>query len=170
MTAHVGKIPVGKKGENRFMHTSALAAMGFNFGFEQDLSILSDDERAQTKEYITVYSHIRELVQFGDFYRLENPFASSTASWITVSPDRSRAAAFFFQTRKRRNDEERRVRLHGLDEDRRYQCREAARPGQNNPYDRIYLGAELMESGLRIPEDGYEFASRLILLEVLEDE
>jgi alpha-galactosidase len=165
MTAHVGKIPVGKKGENRFMHTSALAAMGFNFGFEQDLSILSDDERAQVKEYIMVYRQIRELVQFGDFYRLENPFASSTASWMTVSPDKSRAAAFFFQTRKRRNDEERRVRLHGLDEGRRYQCREVARPDCNNPYDRSYFGAELMESGLRIPEDGYEFASRLILIE-----
>jgi hypothetical protein len=42
--------------------------------------------------------------------------------------------------------------------------REAARPGHPNPYARVYLGTELEASGLRIPEDGYEFASRLILM------
>ncbi|AEF80096.1 alpha-galactosidase [Leadbettera azotonutricia] len=173
MTAHVGKIKVGETGMNRFMHTCALAAMGFNFGFELDLSKLSEDERTQAIGYVKTYQSIREVVQYGDFYRLENPFSAATASWMTVSPDKSRAAAFFFQTRKRRNDEERRIRLKGLEPSRLYKCSEGAVPpnqkevwGSNNGSQRpAYYGAELMEVGIRIPEDGYEYAARMLILE-----
>lgn len=154
IVAHIGKIPVGIEGHNPLMHTCAMAAMGFNFGFEQDLSLLSEGEQEQARSYAATYKEIRELVQFGEFHRLENPFTSAEASWMTVSPDQSQAVAFFFQTRRRPNPEERRVRLRGLDANRRYLCD-----------GRTYYGAELMQAGIRVPSGWQDYEAIMMRFE-----
>jgi alpha-galactosidase len=146
MTAHIGRTETGKPGFNNSLHFRALASMCFNFGFELDLSRFSADERIQAKGYIDTYRDIREVIQFGDFHRLESPFApAGYASCITASPDKSRAVAFFFQTRAHRNGMERRVRLRGLNPLKRYKFQNF--DGETC----VRYGAELMRAGMRAP-------------------
>ncbi|MDR1642150.1 MAG: alpha-galactosidase [Clostridiales bacterium] len=156
MVAHIGRTETGKHEFNQSLHFRALVAMCFNFGFQLDLSNFSDEEKEQSKEYVKTYRKIREVVQFGDFHRLESPFApDGYASWIAVRQDKAKAVAFFFQTRPHRNGPDRRVRLRGLDPGKQYLF---------NSFDGsacVRFGAELMEAGLKVPMN--EDATMIIL-------
>ena len=146
-TAHIGDIKVGESEENQFMHACAMTAMAGNFGFELDLSLMTDGEMKQAKQYVDSYKKIRRTVQFGRFYRLENPFKTDFASWMFA--DKDKAVLFTYQRKPELNGEEWRIKLKGLECDKDYECS-----------GRIYSGDVLMKAGMRIPLDKYEFASR----------
>jgi alpha-galactosidase len=152
MTAHVGKIDTGEEGRNDFLNTSAMVAMGGNFGYELDLSLFSEQEKEQAKGYVDLYRKIRNTVQFGTFYRLENPFENSNASWQFV--DEQYVILFHYQTRSLVNGEERRIKLKGLESLSKYKCN-----------DKIYFGEELMKIGIIIPLSKYEYESEIMLFE-----
>jgi len=155
MTAHVGKIDVGKEGYNHFLNTCAMVAMAGNFGYEMDLSLLSEDELEQAREYVEMYREIRPTVQFGAFYRIESPFEGRFVSWEFV--DDTRAVLFVYQTEKESNGAERKIKLSGLDPNANYRCR-----------DRVYSGEALMKVGLRVPLQRYEYFADCYVMEKLE--
>ena len=53
--------------------------MSGNFGYELDLTAFSEQEKEEVREQVKLYKEIRHLVQFGDFYRLRNPFEGNEA-------------------------------------------------------------------------------------------
>lgn len=151
-TAHVGEVNVGLDTENRYMHTCAMTAMTGNFGFELDLSLMSETETKQAKKYVDMYKNIRSVVQFGDLYRLENPFESDFASFLFT--DGKKCVLFTYQRKSERNGEERRIKLKGLEKYAKYKCG-----------NKIYDGDVLMNVGMRIPLDSYEYDSRCYIFE-----
>ncbi|MDO4562536.1 MAG: alpha-galactosidase [Clostridia bacterium] len=155
MGSHVGSIAVGMAGENQFLNTCAMAAMSGNFGYELDLNLFSEAEKAQAKSYVDLYRKIRPTIQYGEFYRLESPFEGDNVSWMFVDSDR--AVLFTFQTKKMINGEERRVKLRGLDENALYEYNGERR-----------TGAELMLAGVGIALERYEYASRCRVYEVIK--
>lgn len=140
MGAHVGHLDVGYERYNEAMNTSAMVAMGGNFGFEMDLSLLSKSETEQMKGYVELYRKIRKTVQFGEFYRLESPFEGEFASWMSVSD--KQAVLFTHKKSSKKSLERRQVKLKGLNPDKKYKCN-----------DRIYDGETLMKFGIVIPQD-----------------
>lgn len=44
------------------------------FGYELDLSKLSEEELSEMKSQVEFYKKNRELIMKGDYYRLKNPF------------------------------------------------------------------------------------------------
>ena len=147
MTAHVGSIDVGYERENAKMNTCAMVAMSGNFGYELDLSKLSETEIKQAKGYADLYKEIRKTIQFGDFYRLENPYESDVCSFEFV--DDTRVVLFTYQTFCKINGEERRVKFKGLDKDAKYDDNGTIRTGE-----------ELMKLGRRIEIFSREQTSR----------
>lgn len=99
----------------------------FNISMQGSLSIganllkYNDEEMAKTKEYIALYKEIRDIVQFGDFYRIANYEEDGfyATQYVTDSKDESvlficSDANNFF------NAQFKSYRMKGLDESKTY--------------------------------------------------
>lgn len=155
MGAHVSTIPNHQVSRITPLSTRCRVAMSGNFGLELDPNGLSGPELLELKNEIAFYKKIRKLVQFGDLYRLRNPFKENTAAWMYVSGDRRNAFVTCFNTLAVPNAPLEFLRLDGLDADREYEDSKAGK---------VYGGDELMNAGLPIPVPEGDFQSCCWLL------
>ncbi|KRQ86516.1 Alpha-galactosidase [Caloramator mitchellensis] len=155
MGAHVSAIPNHQVGRGASIDIRGHVAMSGNFGYELDLTKLTDEEKLKVKEQIKLYKDIRRLIQFGDFYRIINPFETNEAAWIFVSKDKTEAIAFYFRVLGEANVPLRILRLKGLDGNRKYEIIETGS---------VYGGDELMNVGISIPYLNGDFRSRVFRL------
>jgi alpha-galactosidase len=125
-------------------------AMSGNFGYELDLTKLSEKEKQKVKEQVAFYKEIRRLVQFGTFYRILSPFEGNEAAWMFVSEDRSEALVAYFRVLAEANAPLSFIRLKGLDPNKDY---EIIGSGE------VYGGDELMYAGLNVPQRRGDFIS-----------
>lgn len=70
-----------------------LASSG-RLGMELQPKKLSEDERRQSKRYISTYKQFRDLVFTGDLYRLASPYEGDFYALMYVSQDKRRAVVF----------------------------------------------------------------------------
>ena len=144
MSCHVSACPNHWTGRTTPLSArGAVASLGA-FGYELDLTKLSDEEKETVKEQIRAYRETDELVLRGDLYRLHSPFESNLFCEMLVSKDKSRAYAVGMCLR---GDpyETRTVRLRGLDERKTYTVRELGITAS---------GAALMQIGLPLSAMG----------------
>ena len=120
-----------------------------NFGYELDLTKLNNQEKEQAKAQIKFYKMIRNLIQFGDFYRLQSPFNSNEVAWSFVAKDKSEAIVSFFRVLAQPNHPQVTIRAVGLEKNSIYQDE---RTGLT------YGGDELMSVGINIPDDIFQGA------------
>ncbi len=133
--------------------TKRNVAMWGSFGYELDPAKISEEAREEIKTQIADYHKYYDLIHYGDFYRLINPWDDPyRVSWEFVSEDKSQAmltvvVKFFKEARNFF------IRLRGLDESKYYRCVEDGE---------IYSGALLMKAGLSMYHypvgDGESFA------------
>ncbi len=138
MGAHVSAVPNHQVGRVTPLSTRANAAAFGTFGYELDLNRLTAEERVQVREQIAFMKRYREVLQFGDFYRLQSPFEGNFTAWMAVSPDRRTALVGWYKTLNEVNGPYRRVKLRGLDPALCYAVDGGA----------SHFGDELMEVGL----------------------
>ncbi|RAR42679.1 alpha-galactosidase [Paenibacillus sp. MDMC362] len=150
MGAHVSAVPNHQVFRNTSLRTRGHAAMSGNFGYELDLTAFSEQEKEEVREQVKLYKEIRHLVQFGDFYRLRNPFEGNEAAWTIVSEDRSEAVLYYFRIISEANEPIVWLRTAGLDPEGDYRCVEDGN---------IYGGDRLMNAGLAIPAMHGDFQS-----------
>lgn len=82
MGAHVSAVPNHQTGRSTPFYTRCNVAMGGNFGFELDLTKLSDEDIACAKEAIAMVKKLRRTMQQGEYSRLVNPFeADGRSAW-----------------------------------------------------------------------------------------
>lgn len=152
MGAHVSVCPNHAVGRTTPFETRGDVALLGTFGYELDITKLTEEEKAQVKCQVEKYHRYNDLIREGDYYRLasaeENGYYDS---WMIADKDKSRALVFYVQVRARANAKSRFVRLAGLDAGKRY-----AADGN------IYAGSTLMQAGLRVPAESGDFQSRLI--------
>ncbi len=142
MVGHVSACPNHQTGRSVSFKTRNDVAQMCNFGYELDLGLLSEDERATIAAQVKEHRELEPLIRFGDYYRLKSPFECDTAAWSLVSEDKKRAYAMFaFQHTAHVRDYEF-LRLKGLDENKRYLVKELGK---------TYSGTTLMNLGLPIP-------------------
>ena len=123
------------------------------FGYELDITRISEEDRAQIPAQIEQFKKYNPLVREGDQYRLGNLFEEpSYDAWLFVSKDKSRAVFTAVQVLNRPNWHSRRIRLSGLCPDKNY------RSSQTNE---VHSGATLMNCGINIGLSG-DFASVVI--------
>jgi len=97
-----------------------VAAFGM-LGYELDLNILSPAEEKAVQKQVAFYKEHRQLLQYGDFYRLHSPFREEFCSWILVSPDKREAMVLDAIGRMMPNSEATPIRLTGLNPDLCYE-------------------------------------------------
>lgn len=74
--AHVSAVPNDQVGRLTSIDMRAKVAYFGAFGYELDVTELSDEEQATIKQQVAFYKQYRKLFQFGTFYRLETPDTS----------------------------------------------------------------------------------------------
>jgi len=165
MGAHVSSVPNQQVGRVTPLKTRGNVAMFGAFGYEMDLSKLSEDEKIIVRLQVEFFKKHRGLIQYGRFYRLRNPFKENDAAWMCVSEDKKEALVGFYRRFGIPNGPWVRLGLQGLAEDKMYIL--------NGDRDKCYYGSELMHAGLVIHQEdlcngGGDFSSALYYLRAKE--
>jgi alpha-galactosidase len=142
MGAHVSAVPNHQIHRSTPLEMRGHVAMAGNFGYELDLTKLTDSEKKAAGRQVAAYKEIRRLVQFGDFYRLFSPFEGNETAWMFVSEDKAEAFVGYYQVLAKPNPPMGRLRLRGLDPSRDYHLAKTRQ---------TFGGDELMHVGLNIP-------------------
>lgn len=152
MGAHVSVCPNHTVGRTTPFETRGDVALLGTFGYELDITRLSQEEKELVKKQVRKYHKYNDLIREGDYYRLAS-FKDNGCydCWMIVEKDKSKALLFYVQVMAKANAKSRFVRLAGLDADRRYTV-----DGKE------YAGSTLMQAGVRITSEFGDFRSRLI--------
>ena len=97
MTAHVSACPNHQTNRISPFETRAAVAMSASFGYELNPLNLPEDDRGKIASQVKTYRENTDLLEKGDFYRLENPFNKPYSAWMFVSEDKKKARATFVQ-------------------------------------------------------------------------
>ena len=156
---HVSAVPNHQTGRTTPLTTRANVAFGGIFGYELDLTKMTEEELAQVKRQTETAKTIQPLVLDGDFYRLRSPYQTNECIWELVSQDRSKAFVMCGRilaviSRSRYYDPK--IRLKGLDENATY--RDAV-------HNIEYSGSLLMNRGITVDYPIEDFATYGMLLE-----
>jgi alpha-galactosidase len=144
MTAHVSAVPNHQTGRSTPLSFRHAVAMAGNFGYELDVTRLSEEEKQYISDQIATYKSIRRLVQFGDLYRLMSPFEGNYTSFLFVSEDKKEAVLFLYRILNTPNGPLFRMKLGGLNPGYHYRLVGT---------DRRISGAQLMNYGINEPKE-----------------
>lgn len=133
MSCHVSAVPNQQVGRITPIEQRGAVAMAGTFGYELDLTKLSQNELDQIKEQVELYKKIRPIVQFGDLYRLETPWAHASkneatdfVAWENVSKDKKCVVFTVVWTYSEANVPPEHILLQGLKENTKYKVVESS--------------------------------------------
>ncbi|MBO9596215.1 MAG: alpha-galactosidase [Cohnella sp.] len=152
MGAHVSAVPNHQVHRYTSLETRGAVAMSGNFGYELDLTAMSDEEKAEVKRQVAEYKEIRPLVQFGSLYRLRSPFEGNDTAWMMVSEDGSEAYAVYVRVLAEPNAPLDWVPFKGLDASAKYRLAGT---------EAVYGGDQLMYAGLPVPRLHGDYQSHM---------
>ncbi|CRK82320.1 alpha-galactosidase [Neobacillus massiliamazoniensis] len=142
MSAHVSDVPNHQVGRTTPMLMRCHVAMAANLGFELNIDKLSHDDKKVVKEKIHQYHQLKEMVCFGDFFRLLSPFSGMDTAWMYVAPDQEQAVVFYYKILATPNPPFLRLKLRGLNPKKLYNINNGEQP---------FFGDELIQIGLALP-------------------
>lgn len=121
MGAHVSVCPNHQIGRTTPLETRSAVAMAGTFGYELDLTKLSDEEKEAVKRQCADYHKYYDVIHYGDLYRLISPWENNRtrSAWCFVSEDKREALATYVVIRAGIK-ERYYFRLDGLDPNLRY--------------------------------------------------
>lgn len=143
MSCHVSVCPNHQTGRiTPFATRGNIASLGA-FGYELDLSKMTDEEKKLTKSQVENYKRTDELILNGDLYRLMNPLEQNYFCVMVVSKDKSEAYLVGERIHGLPFDYNQYVYLRGLDENALYEIEELKMKAS---------GAALRNAGLLLPK------------------
>lgn len=177
MGAHVSVVPNHQVGRVTSLQMRAICAMAGDFGYELDITRMTDAEKAQVREHVALYKKLRPTLQFGSFYRLLTPFAGkgNETAWQFVSQDGKQVVLMYFKTLAEPASPIRTLKLTGLEKDACYKVTKYL-PAQRTSMDfggetgtslvgQSFYGDELMYSGMVVEKIDTDFAAYLWVFE-----
>lgn len=144
--SHVSACPNHQTGRITPMETRGVVAMSGSFGYELNLNIISNKEKEAVKEQIQTFKKYYELTHEGEYYRLTNPFETTThAAWEYVAQDQSEALIHGMQILAQPNATSMHIPVKGLAPEKLYEVNGTM----------VKSGRALMAGGLNLPyQDG----------------
>ncbi len=148
MSCHVSVCPNHQTGRTVPFDTRGRIASLGAFGYELDVTKMTDEEKESVKAQIEAYKRTDRLILSGELYRLSNPLESNYFCMLVVSKDKSeayvvgeRGLCIPFWSDKFYP----RIRLQGLDHNAFYEIEELKT---------VLSGGALLGAGLPLPKTG----------------
>ena len=143
MGAHVSAVPNGDTRRRTPFHTRAVVAMAGTFGYELDLNLITEEEKAQVPAQIETFKKHWNLLHKGLFYRLTDVMKNrQEAAWMMVAEDGSEALLNIVVLDATGNCPNRFIRCMGLTPGASY---------RDEASGRVYDANALMAQGLPMP-------------------
>lgn len=151
--AHVSDCPNHAVGRNTPFVTRGHVALFGTFGYELDITKISEEDREEIGRQTALYHRFQPLVREGDYYRIAS-FSENHLydCWSVVSKDRTEALVTYVQVLAEPNCHSRRLKLKGLNPEADYRLEETGG---------VYSGALLMQGGILIPRKFGDFVSSI---------
>lgn len=158
--AHVSDSPNHCVGRITPFETRGHVAMSGTFGYELDVTGISDDDKWAIRKQIEEFNLYNPLIRSGDYYRIGNPFTSDRFdAWEFVAKDKSEALLEYVQILKEPSVFLHRVKLKGLEKGCYYKHTQSGK---------VYSAELLMNSGFDIPSLWGDFRSYIAHFEKLD--
>ncbi len=144
--AHVSAVPNHQTGRITSLSIRGTVAQNGAFGYELDLTRLSDKEKSEIKSQIETYKNNRELVNKGDYYRLLSPYETDYTAWMYVSEDKTKALVYFAVAKIMPNSMPFLLKLAGLDDKKVYLANGIKYTGRTLMNYGIYVDTEKIDN------------------------
>lgn len=152
MTSHVSVSPNEQNGRITPFNTRGVVGMWGDLGYELDLTKMSKEDRQEVKNQVAEYKKIRQVIQYGTFYRLKNAQISNQCAWETVSPDKNEVVLSVVKVMASAQPYLTKTKLVGLDPKKHY---------EDQVSHEVYGGDELMNLGIYDPVEHGDFMAHL---------
>ncbi len=149
MGSHVSASPNHQVFRNTSLDTRANVAYFGTFGYELDITKLSEEELDQMKEQIIFMKKNRKLIQTGVFTRLKSPFEHNSSAWQVMSEDREEGFMAYFRILQPVYGKLERIFMKDLDPKAKYSVVECFGSRQDCG---VHYGDELMYAGLSVSD------------------
>lgn len=155
--AHVSVCPNHIVGRNTPFSTRGTVALAGTFGYELDITKVSEEEKQEVKRQIELYHKYQPLISEGDYYRLKSYSENREEdSWMVVSKEKRTALLFYVQVMAKPNIKSRFLKLQGLNPEWNYHVN-----------GHTLSGAMLMYAGIKIPVIQGDFQSLLVEIQAV---
>jgi alpha-galactosidase len=146
VSAHVSVCPNHQNGRVTPLKTRGICAMQGTFGYELDLSKMSEEEKAEVRKQVQDYKNHYSLFQYGDYYRISSPFENADfTAWEYADKDGREAYMAVVFTDNHGNALINTVKFKGLLPYNKYRLfRDDEEIG-------VFSGAALMNGGIVLP-------------------
>ena len=160
MGAHVAACPSHTNGRVTPFATRGLVSLVGCFGYELDLTKLTEKELAMIPTQLRLYHTYGDVFRTGDYYRLAS-FAENAEydALMAVTKDRRTAILVYVQVLSRERRAVQVVYPQGLDEGLRYRSSETGA---------VLSGAGWMYGGMALPRMSGDFGGKWIVLEAVD--
>lgn len=155
MGAHVSAVPNHQVRRTTPISFRGNVAIPGQFGYELDLTKLSDEDIAEIKEQTKFYEKYGEVFHRGDLYRLRNPLGDYMSAIEFVSEDKNTVIVMLYSHKGTANAVLDYVCLGGLDAGAEYKKTENGE---------IWTGEALMNVGIPFMADN-DYKSRIWIFE-----
>ena len=159
MGAHVAACPSHTNGRSTPFETRGLVSLPGCFGYELDLTKLTEEELAMIPGQLENYRKYGPVFHDGDYYRLASYGENQEYdALMAVTKDKKTAVIDYVHVMSRQRRRAVLLPLRGLDEEKRYRSSETGE---------IRSGAGWMYGGLLLPNMKGDFLGKLIVLEAV---
>lgn len=161
--AHVSDIPNHQNGRKTSLKMRGDIASSGVLGYELDPTKLSISDKKDIKNQILFYKENRELILYGDFYRLSSPFEENQSCWSYVSANKKRILVVYANILSEAAPTLKILKLKGLIANSLYQLKNS---------EKVYYGDELMNIGFYQEPifNQQDFESRIYLFEKINED
>ena len=182
MTGHVSVCPNHQTGRNTPLDSRGIMASLCSFGYELDVTQMTEEERAIVKKQVEFYNNTASpIILSGDLYRLKSPFGGNDFSFLVISKDKQTAILAYMRGNSECNAASKRLLLDGLDPRKKYRVTKAdfsaaekavhdsvsglATGAADGAASLTLSGATLMNCGIPLPSFGWDFGAVMYLLQ-----
>ncbi len=153
MGAHVSAIPNHQCKRSEPLSTRAYVAMCGTFGYELNMSDMTEQDKEETKQHIRLFKKVRDTIHYGEMYRIASPFEREQTAFQYVNEDKSESVMVYVTSSGHPNQAPKRYKLQGLDADAVY---------YEEKTEKYYSGEVLMNVGMPI-RDREDYSSEMYI-------
>lgn len=164
MGAHVSVCPNHTVGRNTPFKTRGYVALAGTFGYELDITKLSEEERKIIPHQIELYKKYSDIVRNGDYWRIASYSENHEFDcWACISKDKNKALITFVQVLNHPNFKTRFIKVKGICAESNYLVHYLDDEQNSKPLE--LKGSTIINAGIPVSRDSGDFQGKLIYLE-----